>query len=82
MMNPLSEMLKGFRINLFALIIAAALMAAGCSFLGIQSDIEKGRQKALEHMEKAACANVEETKTFVKGSKLEAVDWASICAAE
>lgn len=63
-------------------IAVILLTLTGCSFLGIQSDIEKGREQALEHMEKAACANVEETEAFVKGSKLEAVDWEAICAGD
>lgn len=57
-----------------------ALVMSGCSFLGIQTRLEDAREKALEQMEKAACSNVEETKAFVRGSKLEAVDWAAICA--
>lgn len=68
------------KIHMAIVIILATF--TGCSFLGIQSDIEKGREKALEHMEKAACANVEETQAFVRGSKLEAVDWAAICAGD
>lgn len=56
-----------------------AMMASGCTALGIGTKVEDTRQAALKQFEKAACANIQETKTFVKGSKLESVDWAAIC---
>lgn len=64
----------------YIVLVFVAILFAGCSFLGIQTKVEDARQAAIAQMEKAACANVEETKALVKGSRLEAVDWASICA--
>lgn len=62
------------------LFLTVALLFAGCAALGIGTKVEDARQAAITQFEKAACANIEETKAFVKGSKLETVDWAAICS--
>ena len=69
---------KFYLISFLVIGVALAVLTA-CSALGIQTKVEDARQKALEQLVKAACADPKETEAFVRGSKLEAIDFKAIC---